>query len=275
MSERYPLDKKWWNIIIYTSFFLGVNATDNPANYNFGYQCSGFLVILLLSILERKAQLWLKDKFKLDEALNHVPLRPMWASRFSPFTIIEEESEDQSNSSFSKVEHDEKVSDKYRLLLKQKSDHSMKSSKEERKIQKSFSLNKPKNELKIQLNLPDYTEDHKSYDDHEDNCEMRTSKMKRLNSVDRETYKIADDLYFKNQVFNMLKLKYKFGFMKGFSALIGSVILLMLMFMIVSNANVISLILFLSLIFLSVKSFSYNSLIYVNLIIIVTLILQY
>jgi hypothetical protein len=275
MSERYPLDKKWWNIIIYTSFFLGVNATDNPANYNFGYQCSGFLVILLLSILERKAQLWLKDKFKLDEALNHVPLRPMGASRFSPFTIIEEESEDQSNSSFSKVEHDEKVSDKYRLLLKQKSDHSMKSSKEERKIQKSFSLNKPKNELKIQLNLPDYTEDHKSYDDHEDNCEMRTSKMKRLNSVDRETYKIADDLYFKNQVFNMLKLKYKFGFMKGFSALIGSVILLMLMFMIVSNANVISLILFLSLIFLSVKSFSYNSLIYVNLIIIVTLILQY
>jgi hypothetical protein len=275
MSERYPLDKKWWNIIIYTSFFLGVNATDNPANYNFGYQCSGFLVILLLSILERKAQLWLKDKFKLDEALNHVPLRPMGASRFSPFTIIEEESEDQSNSSFSKVEHDEKVSDKYRLLLKQKSDHSMKSSKEERKIQKSFSLNKPKNELKIQLNLPDYTEDHKSYDDHEDNCEMRTSKMKRLNSVDRETYKIADDLYFKNQVFNMLKLKYKFGFMKGFSALIGSVILLMLMFMIVSNANIISVILFLSLIFLSVKSFSYNSLIYVNLIIIVTLILQY
>jgi hypothetical protein len=275
MSERYPLDKKWWNIIIYTSFFLGVNATDNPANYNFGYQCSGFLVILLLSILERKAQLWLKDKFKLTEAMNHVPLRPMRATRFSPYTIIEEESQSQSNSSYSKVEHDDKVSDRYRLLLKQKSDSSIISSKEERKVQKNFSFNMPKNEPKIQLNLPDYTEDHKSYDDNEDNCELRSSKMRRLNSIDRKTYKIADDLYFKKQVFNMLKLKYKFGFMKGFSALISSVILLMLMFMIVSNANVISVILLLSLIFLSVKSFSYNSLIYVNLIVIITLILQY
>ena len=57
---------------MFFSFFFGTNSTkhsedDKNSSGRFAYNCLGYLIILVLSILERKSQIWLFDKFRMDE----------------------------------------------------------------------------------------------------------------------------------------------------------------------------------------------------------------
>ena len=57
---------------MYFSFLFGTNSTkrsenDKNSSARFAYNCLGYLVILVLSILERKSEIWLFDKFRMGE----------------------------------------------------------------------------------------------------------------------------------------------------------------------------------------------------------------
>jgi len=99
-----------------------------------------------------------------------------------------------------------------------------------------------------------------------------TSSMARQH---RKTQKMSEDPLFKKQVYSMLNLKYKFGFMKGASTLLMTLIILLLVFGIVFNCNVMSVVIFLSIAFLLFKDLSYKSLLAINMVIVVVLIVQY
>jgi len=61
LRSRYDY-KTFFDYLIYFLFMFGTIATENKGNYSFFYQCIGFLIIFILCILERKAQIWLRDK---------------------------------------------------------------------------------------------------------------------------------------------------------------------------------------------------------------------
>ena len=67
LKVKYANWEGIWNFIIISSFIIGVNSTKNSGNYSFGYQCLGYLIILILLVIEQKWQLWLKDKFHILE----------------------------------------------------------------------------------------------------------------------------------------------------------------------------------------------------------------
>ena len=62
-------------------------------------------------------------------------------------------------------------------------------------------------------------------------------------------YNIAEDLHFKKQVTEMLRMKYKVGFMKAISSVLYTIIILLLLLCIIYNCNVLSVILFISVAF--------------------------
>ena len=57
--------KYFFNQAIYWGFILGVHAQKDQRNYTFIYQSSGYLVLLLFLVFERKASQWLR--FKPDD----------------------------------------------------------------------------------------------------------------------------------------------------------------------------------------------------------------
>ena len=63
--------------------------------------------------------------------------------------------------------------------------------------------------------------------------------------------------------------------MKAAASVLYTIILILLMFFIIFNCNALSLILFLSIAFTCYKNFSYTSLIYINMILVVVYIIQY
>lgn len=95
------------------------------------------------------------------------------------------------------------------------------------------------------------------------------------NRISKMTQNIAEDEYFIKQVHHMLSLKYKYGFMKGAGVILLTLIILMILCSIIFNCNAVSLVLFLNICFLCVKPLSFASLIYINLVMMVILILQY
>ena len=52
--------------LIFITFFSGVNYNEQPNGNTYLYEIYGFLIILFFCVLERKAQIWLSNKFGFE-----------------------------------------------------------------------------------------------------------------------------------------------------------------------------------------------------------------
>lgn len=51
---------------MFYSFFVGVNYNDQIGGNTYFYEIGGYLLILLLLVIERKSQIWLTNKFGFE-----------------------------------------------------------------------------------------------------------------------------------------------------------------------------------------------------------------
>ena len=226
LRERYQEYENTWKDIIIVSFIFGVNATENTGNYSFTYQCLGYLVIFLFCIIERKAQLWLKERFRLEEELD--------------LNLLQEDEMSREDSVASQ--------DLFDKIPEEKSGHE--DSKE--------SINTHKYSLNFQ-DEDEVEEENKNIMHSLDNLNNRGSVFRVFEekhnepliskSKSEKEFNIAEDKGFKRQVTEMLRIKYKVGFMKAISSILYTIIILLLLLCIIFNCNALSVILFISVAF--------------------------
>lgn len=51
---------------MFYSFFVGVNYNEQIRGNTYFYEISGYLLVLLLLVIERKSQIWLSNKFGFE-----------------------------------------------------------------------------------------------------------------------------------------------------------------------------------------------------------------
>ena len=226
LRERYQEYENTWKDIIIVSFIFGVNSTENTGNYSFTYECLGYLVIFLFCIIERKAQLWLKDRFRLEEELD--------------LNLLQEDEMSREDSVASQ--------DLFDKIPEEKSAHE--DSKQ--------SINTHKYSLNFQ-DEDEVEEENKNIMHSLDNLNNRGSVFRVFEekhsepliskSKSEKEFNIAEDKGFKRQVTEMLRIKYKVGFMKAISSILYTIIILLLLLCIIFNCNALSVILFISVAF--------------------------
>jgi hypothetical protein len=52
--------------MVFYSFYLGVNYNNQIGGNTYFYEIGGYLLVLLLCVIERKSQIWLSNKFGFE-----------------------------------------------------------------------------------------------------------------------------------------------------------------------------------------------------------------
>jgi len=112
IKVTYQDNSDFWEDVIFYTFFAGVNYNDQEGGNTYLHEIYGFLVILILCVLERKSEIWLTNKlgyvgskydtkegrFKLERYASEVPKLNKKISSAKEKTeeleIIEEDEED-------------------------------------------------------------------------------------------------------------------------------------------------------------------------------------
>ena len=63
LKKTYSDKSRTWNNAIFVTFFVGINYNEQSGGDSYLYEMYGFIVILVLCILERKSQIWLTTRF--------------------------------------------------------------------------------------------------------------------------------------------------------------------------------------------------------------------
>jgi hypothetical protein len=111
LKITYQERSSFWEDLTFYTFFAGVNYTEEEGGNTYMYEIYGYLVILILCVLERKSEIWLSSKFgflgskydtkefrfKLERYGSEMPVAKRKVSnqvRAGDLEIIEEEKED-------------------------------------------------------------------------------------------------------------------------------------------------------------------------------------
>lgn len=193
LKVKYPTHESTWNFLIILTFLFGFNSTENTAGYSFGYQCLGYLIILILLVIEQKSQLWLKDKAYILEYIEQQKRYKVPETvKQAMFDTIKEESSNYEES-FVKIEEEKenlKVSEDSKYSLNFEDDlNSSSSNNASLIIGKNIDIEKIPN-IKPKINT-------------------------KTQNIKKELTKIADDPLLQERITKMLNLKYEYGFYKA------------------------------------------------------------
>jgi hypothetical protein len=181
--------------------------------------------------MERKAQLWLKDKFNIleviQEDLKPTDLLKKAGTFVDPLAHFPDRIPEENSRLEKSIEESKRKSSSgdYSLNFDNISEDSKESSR------KSLDEGRFK----------------QTFDTIFGDRSMISDRLKSEGQEPKKVINIADDPYFKAQVHKMLNMKYKYGFMKAFGGVLFTIIILLLMLCIIFNCNALSLVLFVSL----------------------------
>ena len=123
LKDTYAKDAAKLDDAIFVTFYLGINYNDQSGGDSYLYEIYGFIIILVVCLLERKSQIWLTSKFgyigskydvqegkfvleKTKRKTNNIQRTLTQASKSKELSVILEDKEETKRSSLGNKSQD-------------------------------------------------------------------------------------------------------------------------------------------------------------------------